>query len=103
MKKSLKIWIIFIVIVILSAVAIPRIISNETSSLNSSEEKKVGKQLEKEFRQSSFKPIDKFMIQSYEIKSNGHQWDNERQKMIKNYRLTYYTFFGIRYMETEVS
>lgn len=43
------------------------------------------------------------MVQSYQAKPNGHQWNSVKQKSIKNYRVTYYTFFGFRYMEAEVS
>nr|WP_280170610.1 hypothetical protein [Priestia megaterium]MDH3188976.1 hypothetical protein [Priestia megaterium]MDH3188987.1 hypothetical protein [Priestia megaterium] len=103
MKKRLKIWVIFIIIVIFLAIGIPRIVGNETNSLNSEKEKKEVVQLEKDFRQWSLRPIDRFMVQSYKVKSNGHQWDTEGQKSIKNYRLTYYTFFGIRYMQVEIS
>lgn len=43
------------------------------------------------------------MIQSYQAKPNEHQWNSLSQKSIKNYRVTYYTFVRIRYIEVEVS
>jgi len=42
-------------------------------------------------------------VQAYQAKPNGHDWNSVKQKSIKNYRVIYYTFFGIRYMEVEVS
>jgi len=102
MKKRLCKWGIIIGMITILAIGIPRIISNETEDLSSTEEKKV-QQLEGDFREWSLRPLDKFMVQSYQAKSNGHQWNTVEQKSIKNYRVTYYTFFGIRYMEVEVS
>lgn len=60
-------------------------------------------QFQENFRKWSLKPVDKLRMQSYEAKLNGHQWDSVTKKSIKNYRVTYYTFFEIRYMEVEVS
>ncbi|MCU7708827.1 MULTISPECIES: hypothetical protein [Priestia] len=102
MKKLFWSWGILIVVIISLAVGIPRITSNEASSLSSPEKKKQVKQLEKEFHQWSLRPLDKFMVQGYEVKPNGHQWDSVKQNSVKNYRVTYYTFFGIRYVEGEM-
>ncbi|MDN3233343.1 hypothetical protein [Priestia megaterium] len=102
MKKHLWNWGIIIGIFTILAIGIPRIISNEAEDLHSTEGKKV-EQLEGDFRKWSLRPLDKFMVQSYQAKSNGHQWNTVERKLIKNYRVTYYTFFGIRYMEVEVS
>ncbi|MGW9019631.1 hypothetical protein, partial [Priestia megaterium] len=41
-------------------------------------------------------------VQGYEVKPNGHQGDVDEQKSVKNYRITYYTFFRIRYAEGEI-
>ncbi|WP_349346260.1 hypothetical protein [Priestia megaterium] len=102
MKKLFWSWGILIVVIISLAVGIPRITSNKASSLSSPEKKKQVKQLEKEFHQWSLRPLDKFMVQGYEVKPNGHQWDSVKQNSVKNYRVTYYTFFGIRYVEGEM-
>jgi len=103
MKKRLWNCGILIGIIILLAIGIPRIIINEARFLSSPEEEKKVEQLEKKLRQWSLRPIDKLMVQGYEAKPNGHYWDTERQKSVKNYRITYYTFFGIRYAEGEIS
>ena len=103
MEKHLRNWGIFIGIIIILAIGIPRITSNQADSLSSPEEKKKVEQLEDHFRKWSLKPLDKLMVQSYQAKPNGHEWNSVTQKSIKNYRVTYYTFFGIRYMEVEVS
>lgn len=103
MKKRLLNWSIIIGIITILAIGIPRIISNEAEDLSSPEEEKKVAQLEGDFRKWSLRPLDKFMVQSYQAKSNGHQWNTVEQKSIENYRVTYYTFFGIRYMEVEVS
>ena len=103
MKKRLLNWSIIIGIITILAIGIPRIISNEAEDLSSPEEEKKVEQLEGDFRKWSLRPLDKFMVQSYQAKSNGHQWNTVEQKSIENYRVTYYTFFGIRYMEVEVS
>jgi len=85
------------------AIGIPRLISNEAEDLSSSEEEKKVEELEGDFRKWSLRPLDKFMVQSYQAKLNGNQWNTVEGKSIENYRDTYYTFFGIRYMEVEVS
>ncbi|MEH7147585.1 hypothetical protein V7247_29150 [Priestia megaterium] len=103
MKKHLWNYGILVGIIIFLAVGIPRITSNEVGSLHSSDEKKKVEQLQESFRKWSLKSLDKLMVQSYEANLNGHQWDSVTKKSIKNYRVTYYTFFGIRYMEVEVS
>ncbi|MBW0933821.1 hypothetical protein ABET11_22745 [Priestia megaterium] len=103
MKKYLWNYGILVGIIIFLAVGIPRITSNEVASLHSPEEKKKVEQLQESFRKWSLKPLDKLMVQSYEAKPNGHEWDSVAKKSIENYRVTYYTFFGIRYMEVEVS
>ncbi|USL39647.1 hypothetical protein [Priestia megaterium] len=103
MKKRLWNWGILIGIIIILAIGIPRITSNEARYLSSPEEEKKVEQLEGDFRKWSLRPLDKFMVQSYQAKPNGHQWNSVERKSIKNYRVTYYTFFGIRYMEVEVS
>ncbi|MEB4887640.1 hypothetical protein [Priestia megaterium] len=103
MKKRLLNWSIIIGIITILAIGIPRIISNEAEDLSSPEEEKKVEQLEGDFRKWSLRPLDKFMVQNYQAKSNGHQWNTVEQKSIKNYRVTYYTFFGVRYMEVEVS
>ena len=103
MKKRLLNWSIIIGIITILAIGIPRIISNEAEDLSSPEEEKKVEQLEGDFRKWSLRPLDKFMVQSYQAKSNGHQWKTVERKSIENYRVTYYTFFGIRYMEVEVS
>ncbi|MEH6927739.1 hypothetical protein [Priestia megaterium] len=103
MKKRLLNWFIFIGITTILAIGIPRIISNEAEGLGSPKEEKKVEQLEGDFRKWSLRPLDKFMVQSYQAKSNGHQWNTVEEKSIENYRVTYYTFFGIRYMEVEVS
>ena len=103
MKKRLWNWGIIIGIITILAIGIPRTISNEAEGLSSPEEEKKVEQLEGDFRKWSLRPLDKFMVQSYQAKSNGHQWNTVEQKSIENYRVTYYTFFGIRYMEVEVS
>lgn len=103
MKKYLWNYSILIGIIIFLAVGIPRITSNEVESFHSPDEKKKVEQLQESFRKWSLKPLDKLMVQSYEAKPNGHEWDSVTKKPIKNYRVTYYTFFGIRYMEVEVS
>jgi hypothetical protein len=102
MKKRFWSWGILIVVIIFLAVGIPRITSNGASSLSSPEEKKEVEQLEGEFHEWSLRPLDKFMVQGYEVKPNGHQWDSVKQKSVENYRLTYYTFFGMRYVEWEI-
>ncbi|WP_374149489.1 hypothetical protein [Priestia megaterium] len=71
--------------------------------MSSSEEEKKVEELEGDFRKWSLRPLDKFMVQSYQAKFNGNQWNTVEGKSIENYRVTYYTFFGIRYMEVEVS
>ncbi|MGW9019362.1 hypothetical protein [Priestia megaterium] len=103
MKKHLWNYGILVGIIIFLAVGIPRITSNEVGSLHSLDEKKKVEQLQESFREWSLKPLDKLMVQSYEAKPNGHEWDSVTKKSIENYRVTYYTFFGIRYMEVEVS
>ncbi|MCM3196802.1 hypothetical protein [Priestia megaterium] len=103
MKKRLLNWSIIIGIITILAIGIPRIISNEAEDLSSPEKEKKVEQLEGDFRKWSLRPLDKFMVQSYQAKSNGHQWNTVERKSIENYRVTYYTFFGIRYMEVEVS
>ncbi|GAB1792420.1 hypothetical protein CN497_19305 [Priestia megaterium] len=103
MKKRLLNWVIFIGIIIILAIGIPRITSNEARYLSSPKEEKKVEQLEGDFRKWSLRPLDKFMVQGYQAKPNGHEWNSVKQKSIKNYRVTYYTFFGIRYMEVEVS
>jgi len=103
MKKRLWNWGILIGIIIILAFGIPRITSNEARYLSSLEEEKKVEQLEGDFRKWSLGPLDKFMVQSYRAKPNGHQWNSVERKSVKNYRVTYYTFFGIRYMEVEVS
>ena len=103
MKKRLLNWSIIIGITTILAIGIPRIISNEAEDLSSPEEEKKVAQLEGDFRKWSLRPLDKFMVQGYQAKPNGHDWNSVKQKSIKNYRVTYYTFFGIRYMEVEVS
>ena len=103
MKKRLLNWSIIIGIITILAIGIPRIISNEAEDLSSPEEEKKVEQLEGDFRKWSLRPLDKFMVQSYQAQSNGHQWNTVERKSIENYRVTYYTFFGIRYMEVEVS
>ncbi|MDD1516138.1 hypothetical protein [Priestia megaterium] len=103
MKKRLLNWLIFIGVINILAISIPRITSNEAGSLSSPEEEKKVAQIEGNFRKWSFRPLDKFMVQGYQAKPNGHEWNIVKQKSIKNYRVTYYTFFGIRYMEVEVS
>jgi len=90
-------------IIIILAIGIPRIIGNEARYLSSPEEEKKVEKLEGDFRKWSLRPLDKFMVQSYQAKPNGHQWNSVERKLVKNYRVTYYTFFGIRYMEAEVS
>ncbi|MFE7083422.1 hypothetical protein [Priestia megaterium] len=96
-------WVIFVGVIIILAISIPRITSNEARYLSSPEEEKEVAQLEGDFRKRSFRPLDKFMVQGYQTKPNGHEWNSVKQKSIKNYRIIYYTFFGIRYMEIEVS
>ena len=103
MKKRFWNWGILIGVIILLAIGIPKITSNEARSLSSPVEKKKVAQLEEHFRKWALTPLDKFMVQSYQAKPNGHEWNSVTQKSIKNYRVTYYTFFGIRYMEVEVS
>ncbi|MED3877982.1 hypothetical protein [Priestia megaterium] len=103
MKKNLWNYGILVGIIIFLAVGIPRITSDEVGSLHSPDEKKKVEELQDSFRKWSLKPLDKLMVQSYEAKPNGHEWDSVTKKSIKNYRVTYYTFFGIRYMEVEVS
>ncbi|AEN90402.1 hypothetical protein C2I27_18105 [Priestia megaterium] len=103
MKKRILSWSILVGVIIIVAIGIPRITANEASPLGSSEEKKKVEELEENFRKWSLEPLDKFMVQSYQAKPNGHQWNSVKQKSIKNYRVTYYTFFGFRYMEAEVS
>jgi len=103
MRKRLLNWVIFIGVIIILAISIPRITSNEALYLSSPEEEKKVAQLEGDFRKWSLRPLDKFMVQGYQAKPNGHEWNSVKQKSIKNYRVTYYTFFGIRYMEVEVS
>lgn len=103
-KSNIKkhFWGILIAVVILS-IGLPRITGNGLSSLSLPEEKKEVEQLEEKLRQGSFRPLDKLMVQSYEAKPNGHQWEPSSQKSFKNYRITYYTFFEIRYTNGEVS
>ncbi|MFY2253808.1 hypothetical protein ACOSZH_28520 [Priestia megaterium] len=103
MKKHLLNWSIIIGIITILAMGIPRLISNEAEDLSSPKEEKKVEQLEGDFRKWSLRTLDKFMVQSYQAKSNGHQWNTVEGKSIENYRVTYYTFFGIRYMEVEVS
>ncbi|MBY0008282.1 hypothetical protein C1N83_24425 [Priestia aryabhattai] len=103
MKKRLLNGVIFIGIIIILAISIPRITNNEARYLSSPEEEKKVAHLEGDFRKWSLRPLDKFMVQGYQAKPNGHDWNSVKQKSIKNYRVTYYTFFGIRYMEVEVS
>ena len=103
MKNRWLNWVIFIGVIIILAISIPRITNNEARYLSSPEEEKKVAHLEGDFRKWSLRPLDKFMVQGYQAKPNGHDWNSVKQKSIKNYRVTYYTFFGIRYMEVEVS
>ena len=88
MKKRLWNWGIIIGIITILAIGIPRIISNEAEGLSSTEEEKV-EQLQGDFPKWSLRPLDKFMVQSYQAKSNGHQWNTVERKSIKNYRVTW--------------
>lgn len=103
MKKRLLNGVIFIGVIIILAISIPRITNNEARYLSSPQEEKKVAHLEGEFRKWSLRPLDKFMVQGYQAKPNGHEWNSVKQKSIKNYHVTYYTFFGIPYMEVEVS
>jgi hypothetical protein len=102
MKKNLRNWGILIGIIIFLAIGIPRITSNQADSLSSPEEKKEVEKFEEKLHQWSLRPLDKIMVQGYEVKPNGHQGDTDEQKSVKNYRMTYYTFFRIRYAEGEI-
>jgi len=100
MKK--RILIILISVVVL-AIGVPKLVSKGTDSLGSKEERKEVQQIEESFYKWSLRPVDRFLVQGYEIKPNGHQWNTDAHKEEKNYRVTYYSFFGIRYAEGEIS
>jgi len=72
MKKRLLNWFIFIGVIIILAISIPKITSNEARYLSSPEEEKKVAQLEGNFRKWSLRSLDKFMVQGYQAKPNGH-------------------------------
>lgn len=75
-------------IVVILAIGLPRITSDGLNSLGSAEEKKEMEKLEEKILQASFRPLDKLMVQSYEVKPNRHQQDNLKQGSNINYCIT---------------
>ncbi len=77
MKKRILITLISVVVL---AIGVPKLVSKGTDSLGSKEERKEVQLIEESFYKWSLRPVDRFLVQGYEIKPNGHQWNTDAHK-----------------------